>query len=90
MLIPVYNYWSKSLSEQDKSQFKQLQIDYCNLLKYKIQKKKAEIVENVKDIEKKSLKEIDKIKTQVDENTKEISELFILFSRCHEDNTDKK
>jgi hypothetical protein len=88
-LIPVYNILSKSLSEENKEKIKQIQIDYCMLLKSKIDEKMKNINKVVEDIEQKTLEEIYKIKTQVDENTKEISELFILFSRCQKGNTDK-
>jgi len=88
-LIPVYNFLSKSLSQEEKEQFKQLQSIYCNSLKGKIRENIEKIVQKVRGIGEKSLEQIDGIKNNVDTTIDVISELFILFSRCHGGNTDK-
>lgn len=88
-LIPVYNFLSKSLSQEEKEQFKQLQSIYCNSLKGKIRENIEKIVQKVTGIGEKSLEQIDGIKKNVDTTIDVISELFILFSRCHGGNTDK-
>ena len=78
------------MSQQDKSQFKQLQIDYCKSLAFKIVEKLLIINKKMIDIGQKNLTEIDDIEKYVEQIKNQIFYFINLYLRCHEDNTDKK